>query len=34
VKKWPFNKYGVFLIASKSRLNRHAKEILCGPTAA
>src|SRR5262245_64322482 len=33
-KKWPFNKYGVFLIASKNRLNRHAKEILCGPTAA
>jgi len=33
-KKWPFNKYGVFLIASKRRLSRHAKEILRGPPAA
>ena len=31
-KKWPFNKYGFFLIASKRRLTRHAKEILRGPT--
>ena len=33
-KKWPFNKYGVFLLASKKRLNRHAKELLRGPPSA
>ena len=27
-KKWPFNKYGVFLIASKRRLTSHAKKLL------
>ena len=27
-KKSPFNKYGVFLIASKRRLTRHAKKLL------
>jgi len=32
-KKWPFNKYGFFLIASKRRLTRHAKEILRGTAA-
>ena len=34
MKKWPFNKYGVFLIASKRQLTRHAKALLRGPTAA
>jgi hypothetical protein len=34
VKKWPFHKYGAFLIASKRRLTRHAKEILRGAAAA
>ena len=29
-KKWPFNKYGVFLIASKRRLTRHAEKLLRG----
>ena len=29
-KKWPFNKYGAFLIASKTRLTRHAKELMHG----
>src|SRR5262245_30687576 len=29
-KKWPFNKYGVFLIASKRRLTRHAENLLRG----
>jgi hypothetical protein len=33
-KKWPFNKYGVFLIASKRRLTDHAEKLLRGPTAA
>jgi hypothetical protein len=33
-KKWPFNKYGVFLIASKSRLTCHAKKLLRAPAAA
>jgi hypothetical protein len=33
-KKWPFNKYGVFLIASKRHLTRHAEKLLHGPTAA
>ena len=32
-KKWPFNKYGVFLIASKRRLTRHAKKLLDGSPA-
>jgi hypothetical protein len=34
VKKWPFHKYGAFLIASKRQLTRHAKEILRGAAAA
>jgi hypothetical protein len=33
-KKWPFNKYGAFLIASKSRLTCHAKKLLRAPAAA
>ena len=33
-KKWPFNKYGVFLIASKRRLTRHAENLLRGSAAA
>jgi hypothetical protein len=32
-KKWPFNKYGVFLIASKRRLTRHAENLLRGSAA-
>ena len=32
-KKWPFNKYGVFLIASKRRLNQHVKKLLHGSAA-
>jgi len=34
VKKWPFNKYGAFLIASKRRLTRHAENLLRGSAAA
>jgi hypothetical protein len=30
MKKWPFNKYGAFLIASRTRLNRHARELMHG----
>jgi hypothetical protein len=33
VKKWPFNKYGTFLIASKQRLTSHAKKLLRGSAA-
>ena len=29
-KKWPFNKYGAFLIASKRRLTRHAEDLTRG----
>jgi hypothetical protein len=29
-KKWPFNKYGSFLIASKRLLTRHAEKLLRG----
>jgi hypothetical protein len=32
-KKWPFNKYGIFLIASKRRLTRHAEKLLRGSAA-
>jgi hypothetical protein len=32
-KKWPFNKYGIFLIASKRRLTRHAEKLLHGAAA-
>jgi hypothetical protein len=32
-KKWPFHKYGAFLIASKSQLVRHAQKLLRGPAA-
>ena len=32
-RKWPFNKYGVFLIASKRRLTRHAEKLLRGSVA-
>src|SRR5262245_48248002 len=32
-KKWPFNKYGVFLIASRSGLTRHAEKLLRGSAA-
>jgi hypothetical protein len=33
-KKWPFNKYGAFLIASKRKLNRHAEKIIRGTNTA
>jgi hypothetical protein len=29
-KKWPFGKYGVFLIGSRKRLTHHAKKLLRG----
>ena len=32
-KKWPIEKYGANLIASKRRLNRHAEKITRGRTA-
>jgi hypothetical protein len=33
-KKWPIGKYGAYLVASKTRLSRHAEKITRGPTAA
>jgi hypothetical protein len=32
-KKWPFHKYGSFLIASKRTLTRHAERLLRGSAA-
>jgi hypothetical protein len=34
MKKWPFSKYGAFLVASKRRLTSHAEQLLHGSTAA